>query len=260
MSQPAGEQFALDDYIMHHVANGQEWALPFLPTIQLAKPLSLHLLMFFIASVFLFILLVLLYREKGHQPKGRVTNAIEAFVLFIRNEISIQCLGEEDGRRMTPLFCTFFFLILTLNLMGLIPIFSTATANFNITGALALVTFGYMTFGAIRKNGIGGFIHAFVPSGVPVVILFILIPIEILGFMIRPFVLMVRLFANLLGGHIVLLSLTGMTALIGMFTLPIVIPVVLFIYLLEIFVAFLQAYIFTFLSAMFISLFYHPEH
>ncbi|MGE0266848.1 MAG: F0F1 ATP synthase subunit A [Candidatus Omnitrophota bacterium] len=260
MAQPSGENFELDQYIMHHVANGQEWVLPILPVIPLPKPLSLHLLMFLLAGAFLFIIFVLLYKEKNLRPYGRVTNAVEAFVLFIRNDIAIECLGEEDGRRMTPLFCTFFFLILTLNLMGLVPAFSTATANFNITGALALVTFGFMTAGAIKKNGLHGFIHAFIPSGVPLPMLFIMIPIEILGFFIKPFVLMVRLFANLLGGHFVLLSLMGMTVLIGLVTLPVVVPVVLFIYLLEIFVSFLQAYIFTFLSAMFISQMYHPEH
>lgn len=259
MAQP-GEEFRLDQYVFHHVENTHSWHLPWGQDIPLPAPMSLHLLMLLIASGILILLFVVLYDKKGGRPRGRLTNALESFVLFIRNDIAIENLGEEDGRRMTPVFCTMFFMILTMNLMGLIPIFSTATANFNVTGGLMLGTFSFMTVGAIRKNGLKGFSHAFIPSGVPLPVLLILIPIEFAGFLIRPLVLMIRLFANLLGGHLVLLSLTCMTVLLGIKVLPVIFPVVGFVYCLEIFVAFLQAYIFTFLSAIFIGQMYHPDH
>ncbi len=260
MAQPSGEGFKLDQYLLHHVENTHEWHLPFGISVPLPYPLSLHLLMILIASSILILLFVVLYDKQSNRPRGRLSNALESFVLFIRNDIAIENLGEEDGRKMTPVFCTMFFMILTLNLLGLIPLFSTATANFNVTGGLMLATFFYLTVGAIRKNGFKGFCHAFVIPGVPKVLNPGMIVIEVLGLIIRSVVLMVRLFANLLGGHFVLLSLTGMSVVLGLITLPFVVPVVLFVYLLEIFVAFLQAYIFTFLSAIFIGQMYHPEH
>lgn len=253
------ETFVLDHYVLHHVENAQEWHIPFLPSIALPEGFSLHALMLYFSFFLCVFLFGFLYNKKARFPTG-ITNLLEVFILFIRDEICVPCLGKEDGRKMTPLFCTFFFLILFMNLMGMIPLFSTATANYNVTGALALVTFSFMIFGCIYKNGLKGFFHAIKPFGVPVPILFIIIPIEILGLFIKSFVLMIRLFANLLGGHIVILSLTGLIVLLGLYTWPVLFPIILFITLLEIFVAFLQSYIFTMLSAMFIGQMYHPHH
>jgi F-type H+-transporting ATPase subunit a len=165
----------------------------------------------------------------------------------------------RDTRKMTPLFCTFFFFILTLNLMGIIPIFATATANVNVTAALAMITFCFMFFGAIYRNGFKGFIKSFMPSGIPWPILILLTPLEFLGVFIRTFALTVRLFANMLAGHMVILALLGLVGVLGFVALPTVL-LAIFISLLEIFVAFLQAYIFTLLSSIFIGQAYHPEH
>src|SRR5437867_8891666 len=128
--------FNLDEYIMHHVLNSNQWHLPFLPPIPLPQAIGLHGTMVVVCAIFLIILFCSLYRKDGSAPSG-ITNALEVFVLYIRDEISIAFLGEEDGRKFTPLFCTFFFFILGMNLMGLVPIFSAATANINVTGALA---------------------------------------------------------------------------------------------------------------------------
>ncbi len=250
--------FNLEQYIMHHVLDGHEWQLPFLPVIHLPSYLSLHGLMLIFCSIFLILLFCGLYQKKAKVPHG-LTNLLEVFIVFIRDEISISCLGEKDGRKMTPLFCTFFFFILGMNLMGMIPLFVTATANVNVTGALAVVTFCFMVFGAIYKNGIGGFFKAFIPSGVPAPILILLFPIELLGLFIKTFALTIRLFANMLAGHIVILSLLGLVVLMGLGALPAV-ALAVFINLLEVLVVFLQAYIFTLLSAMFIGQMYHPQH
>ena len=257
MAQPATE-FNLEKYIMHHVQNSYEWHVPFLPPIHLPSWLSLHGLMIIITAVLLIFLFCFVYRKDQRVPMG-ITNALEAFVTFIRDEIALPYLGEEDGRKMTPLFCTFFFFILGMNLLGIIPLFSTATGNVNVTGALALITLSFMVIGAISKNGIGGFLKSFIPSGIPVAVLIILVPLEIIGVFIKAFALMIRLFANMLAGHIVIFSLVGLVGLLGFIALPSVL-LALFILLLELFVAFLQAYIFTLLSAMFIGQTYHPEH
>ena len=143
--------------------------------------------------------------------------------------------------------------------MGLTPLFKNTTANINVTAGLALITLSFMIFGAIYKNGFKGFMHALIPSGVPVPILFILVPIEFLGLFIKVFALMIRLFANMLAGSIVVYSLLGLVVVVGYVALPAVLLAV-FITLLKILVSFIQAYVFTLLSALFIGQVYHPEH
>ena len=252
------EAFDLNTYIMHHVLNSNEWHLPFLPAIPLPAFITLHGLMVIIWTVAMIWLFGFVYQRNARYPKG-ITNALEAIIVFIRDDISIAFLGEEDGRRMTPLFCTFFFFILGLNVMGLVPIFSTATSNINVTGALALVTFCFMVFGAIYKNGIVGFFKAFIPPGVPKPILILLFPIEFIGIFIKTGALMIRLFANMLAGHIVILAMLGLVVMLGIGALPAVVLAIL-VYVLEVLVVFLQAFVFTLLSAIFIGQMYHPQH
>jgi F-type H+-transporting ATPase subunit a len=259
MATPTHE-FKIDEYIMHHVLNSNEWHIPGLPTIHLPGPyFSLHAVMLVLVSLLLITLFCVLYRKNDRVPTG-LTNALEAFVQFIRDDIAIAAMGKEDGLKLTPLLCTFFFFILGLNLMGMVPFLSTATANINVTAALALITLGFITFGTMLKNGVGGFFKALIPSGVPIPILLIVFPLEFIGLFIRAFALMVRLFANMLAGHMVILSLLGLVIMLGMaVSIPAVFMAVA-ISALEIFVAFLQAYIFTLLSAVFIGQMYHPEH
>jgi F-type H+-transporting ATPase subunit a len=186
-------------------------------------------------------------------------NLVETFVKFIRDEISVPFLGAEDGRRMTPLFCSFFFYILIMNLVGLVPCFYAATANINVTGGLASVTLFFMIGGAVYRNGPVAFLKGFVPPGVPWFILLLLVPIEFVGLFIRAMALAIRLFANELAGHLVLFSLLGLLVMYGVWALPAAFMAVI-IFIEEILVAFLQAYIFTLLSAVFIGQRYHPAH
>jgi F-type H+-transporting ATPase subunit a len=259
MSQTAShEPFQIDQYIMHHVLNSKEWHIPGLPTIHLPGFLSLHGVMVLICAGLLIIVFCFLYDKKARVPSG-ITNALEAVVQFIRDEIAIRNLGEEDGIKFTPLLCTFFFFILGLNLIGMIPVFSTATANINVTGALASIIFLLLTIGTILRNGFGGFIKALSPAGVPIFVLPIIFLLEVIGILIKPGALMIRLFANMLAGHMVILSLLGLVVMLGALALPAVVLAV-GVSALEIFVAFLQAYIFTLLSAVFIGQMYHPEH
>lgn len=250
--------FNLDQYIMEHVLDGKEWHIPFLPTVHLPAFLSKHGVMVILCAALLIYLFVVVYRKNDKVPKG-MTNCLELIVLFIRNQIAIAYLGEKDGRRMTPFFCTLFFFILGLNLLGLIPLLSTATGNVNVTGALALVTLCVMVGGSIWKNGLKGFVKALTPSGVPWPILILLVPLEFLGLFIKAFALTIRLFANMFAGHIVIFALLGLVVVLGYVALP-AIFLALLVNIIEVGIAFLQAYIFTLLSAIFIGLMYHPEH
>lgn len=250
--------FNLEKYILHHMQDSRQWHLPFLPPIQLPPFLSLHGVMLFIAALFLIMVFCFIYDKKARVPRG-FTNLLECLVIFIRDDIAVKNLGAEDGRRMTPFLCTMFFFILTLNLMGLIPAFSTATANPNVTGALAFFTLCFMIFGTLHKKGFKGFQNALVPAGVPKGILVILMPIEILGLFIKTGALMIRLFANMIAGHMVVFAILSLVVLLGLVALPAVLLVVC-IGVLEVFIAFLQAYIFTLLTAVFIGQMYHPNH
>ena len=257
VSSAAEKGDAVQTYIMHHVSDSQEWVIPF-THIKLPDFLTVHGLMVLICASMLVLLFGLLYRRNDPVPRG-LSNVLEVFVLFIRDGIAIPNLGSADGRRMTPLLCSFFFFILGLNLMGLFPLFVTATSNVSVTAAMALITLSFMVFGSIYKNGVGGFVKCFVPHGVPWPVLILLVPIEFAGMFIKAFALTIRLFANMLAGHIVIFSLLGLVYIFGAWAFPAV-ALALGIYFLELFVAFLQAYIFTLLSAMFIGQMYHPAH
>lgn len=253
----ANRSKAVMDYVMNHVVDSHHWALPFV-TIDLPPWLSIHGLMQIIAALLLILLFSIALRRKSAVPTG-MANALEAVVKFVRDDISIANLGEEDGRKMAPLFCSLFFFILTMNLMGLIPIFSTATGNVSVTAGLSLITLAVMIGGAIYKNGPIGFLKAFVPVGVPLPILIMLAPIEFVGMFIKAFALTIRLFANMIAGHIVIFVLIGLVVMFGSVAIP-AIALAVGIELLEILIALLQAYIFTLLSAMFIAQIHHPAH
>lgn len=248
----------VNEWVMHHVTDSGEWHTP-LFNLHLPPWMSNNAMMLIIASLLLICTFGLFLRYKeGRAPRGW-TNAMEAMALFVRNEICIPYLGKKDGRKMAPVFLTFFFFILTLNLMGLCPLFSTATGNINVTFGLASITFFFMVFGAMWVNGPINFFKAFAPAGVPWPILIILMPIEMIGLVIKCAALTIRLFANLLAGHIVVFSLVGLLVTFGYWALP-ALGMALAINLLEVFIAFLQAYVFTVLSAMFIGEMYHPAH
>ena len=254
MEQP----FQLDQFIIHHITDSSQWHLPF-GVVHLPEPLTIQKLMVILTGILMIWIFCFVYRKQDRVPKG-FTNFLEVFILHIRNDLAIEFLGEEDGKRLTPLFLTFFFFILFLNVLGLIPIFpTTATANVFTTGALAFITFTLMTAGGMAKHGVLNYMKLFILPGVPKPILLLLTPLEVLSLFIRAGALTVRLFANMFAGHIVILSILGLVVTLGLVALP-AIAMALFVYVLEVFVAFLQAYIFTFLSAIFIGQIYHPQH
>jgi len=210
-----------------------------------------------VASVVLLLLMLGLagsYRKTGiSAPKG-IQGFLEPIILFVRDDIAIPNIGEHKYSKYMPYLLTVFFFILINNLLGLIPIFpfgANVTGNVNVTFVLAIFTFLITQFSGNKSH----WRHVFAAPGVPVWLLPIMIPIEIIGLFSKPFALMVRLFANISAGHIVVLSLV---ALIFIFDSVMVSPVsvffVLFMDCIELLVAFLQAYVFALLSALFIGM------
>jgi F-type H+-transporting ATPase subunit a len=203
---------------------------------------------------------------KSGQPKGLGT-AVETLVVFVRDEIAEPNIGHGDGRRFVPILCSFFFFILTAALLGLMPFSATSTGNLAVTLALATVSFLAQQYAGISTNGFVHHFQALVPPGLPMWLLPIMIPVEILSMFTKPFALMVRLFANMLAGHMVITALllliplmAKISTVFGVAVMPVSLGLALFIMILEVLVAFIQAYIFTLLTAIFIGMYAHPAH
>jgi F-type H+-transporting ATPase subunit a len=266
------EQPGLGDYIIHHLQDRHEWnvlgyhvQLPTFPPVhvlglELDFSISLHVLMMWIVSLILILTFGLLFRKSRLVPSGFAA-ILESVVLFIRDEIAIPNVGLKDGMKITPLLSTMFFFILSCNLIGLIPLFSTATGNITVTASLAIITFFTTQIMGMVKNGVLGYFKNLVPHGIPFPLLFIIVPIEIFGLFTKPFALAMRLFANMIAGHTVIFALIGLIIAIGsVLVAPFAVAFAIFINFLEILVAFIQAYIFTMLSSLFIGMAMYPEH
>ncbi len=194
-------------------------------------------------------------------PRG-IQNVIESVVLYVHDQIVRPNVGtDKRAMRLMPFMLSLFFFILTLNLISLLPGAHAATGALPVTMALATCTLVVVNYIAFKDAGVGSWFKHLL-GGAPVYISPIMVPIELVGIITKPFALMIRLFANMTAGHIVLLSLVGlifffaqeMGEVVGWGVAPISVLFSVFIYLLELLVAFLQAYIFTMLSAVFVGL------
>lgn len=195
---------------------------------------------------------------KNKVPKG-LGNLIESLIVFVRDDIVVANMGK-DGLKLLPFFLTIFFFILFANFIGLFPFMAQPTKNINVTAGLALVTFSVTQVMGMKKNGVWGYMKGLVPPGIPVFVLPIMIVVEFIGLFTKPFSLLIRLFANITAGTIIILSLIGLVFILNWAGAAIAVPFAIFIYCLEIFVALLQAYIFTMLSVLFINMAIHQDH
>jgi F-type H+-transporting ATPase subunit a len=285
-------------HVLDH--NTLEWPGGFFPEVHLPKIAGVQITRFMVmevvAAVLMIAILVPLARHvaRVRVTRGRFWNIFEAIVVFIRDGIARPAIdggdhghGDEHGHghgdghghghghapgRTSDLFLPFlwtiFFFVLFCNLLGMIPGGASATGNINVTGILALITLGAVVASGMRAMGPLGFWVSLVPKmDVPVVLKpflwGLMFFIEVAGLLIRHVVLAVRLFANMLAGHIVLAVILGFIAMASSYVTFLVTPgsiaMVLALSLLELFVAFLQAYIFTFLAALFIGMAAHPH-
>ena len=254
------------EHIFHHVAD-ETW-VPlgvWIGARHLDLSITKHVINMWIAAGILLIVLALAVRRRALVPKGGYS-LVELFVMFIRDEIAVKNIGHHAAL-YTPYLCSAFFFILFMNLCGLLPIpamggfpgISTATGNLGITMVLALFTFVITQVAGMRAQGAVGYWLHLVPSGVPMWLWPIMIPVELLGLFTKPFALTVRLFANMVAGHIVIFFLIALTVLISPFVAPVSVAFALGIFMLELFVGLVQAYVFTMLSAVFIGMTQHAH-
>jgi F-type H+-transporting ATPase subunit a len=244
--------------------------------------LSDHITMILVAALLLGLIVprALRRRKTGSEidrlvPRG-FANGLEAICSYLRDEVAHPALGHHTDR-FIPYIWTVFFFILTMNLLGIVPLGTvipaltgvhlggTATANIWVTATMALITLGMMVVNGLRLAGIKHFLAHLCPG--PLWLAPVLVPVEIIGMLAKAFALAVRLFANMVAGHVLLAVLLGFIISAGAVGMgagfAIAVPVVLgsvAISLLEIFVAFLQAYIFTFLTSLFIGMMVSVHH
>jgi F-type H+-transporting ATPase subunit a len=281
-----------------HVANG-EHALFHLPTIYgIDFSVTKHVLMIWVVAILVFVFVtttVRRYLRAGVAVPAGSANAIEVVVEWVRDSIARPNVGAKWLGTWTPMLLTFFFFILAANGIGLIPIFetlglintlfihagpdsflmhlvhggSTATANFNVTAALASITFVAIIAAGTMAHGFIKHWVNLVPSGMAWPLYIILIPIEVISMFVKPFALTMRLAANMTGGHIAILALLsfvftftklfGAAAGVGM-GVGFSVPLSTALMGLELIVVLVQAYVFTLLSAVFIGMAIHAHH
>lgn len=215
------------------------------------------LFMMILSSVILILVLLMAVsgNKKNKYPRG-IGNLVESLIVFVRDDIVVPNMGKE-GLKLMPFFLTLFFFIMFANLIGLFPFMAQPTKNINVTAGLALVTFFITQAKGIQAHGFGGYLKALVPPGVPVFVLPIMVVVEFIGLFTKPFSLLMRLFANITAGSIIIFSLIGLIFVMEYAGSVIAVPFALFIYMMEIFIALLQAYIFTMLSVLYINMAMH---
>jgi F-type H+-transporting ATPase subunit a len=275
-SQHAANQNQID--IVHHIGNAHEIEIPFLGVYDLPHfpPIHIgnlaidlsptkHLVFMLLAAVLVTLVFVLSARAvaraqaQGRPAKG-FAGAMEATALYIRQEVILPNVGHH-GEGFVPYLLTLFFFILAMNLLGLLPWGATATGNIAVTAALALMSFITIEIAGMRALGAKGYLQTifYLPPGLPPalkpIMLIIMTPVEIIGKLSKPFALAVRLFANMTAGHVLVLALIGLTFLFQSYVVGIGASILATaIMLLELFVAFLQAFVFTLLTSVFIGL------
>ncbi|TJY34741.1 F0F1 ATP synthase subunit A [Pontimicrobium aquaticum] len=224
----------------HHATN--EKPLDFSITKNVTMIMMVFLIMFF-----MFKKMASAYQKNRNLPKG-MGRLLEPIVLYIRDDIARPNIGEKNYKRYMSYLLTVFFFVWIVNLFGLTPIGMNVTNNIAVTFCLAIITYLITTFTAKKDY----WKHIFWMPGVPVPMKIILAPIELLGTFIKPFSLMIRLYANITAGHIVMMSLIGMMFIFkNWIGTPLSFALAFVIGILELLVAALQAYIFTMLSALY---------
>lgn len=234
--------------------------------------LTYHQLLLIVAGLFMIVLFAWMARKVGSQPKKTgVLALLEVGLVWVRDEIVYPWLGPERGRKYLPFLWTLFFFILFSNIFGLLPsplypgdhtdALAVATADLAVTGGLAVIVFLVIQISGMKEKGFFKYWKSIVPSGVPAVLVPIVFIVEFMGLFTKPFALTVRLFANMVAGHALLAILFGFLIGIEHYAQPVAgmpetiaaVGFILFIMVFETLIALIQAYIFTVLSAIFIS-------
>ena len=229
--------------------------------------LTKHMIGVVLIALLVLVIMTLVARKakasvvEGRAPRGRFVNLFEVLVLYVRNEMILPNMGER-GVKYIPIFMTFFFYILFCNLLGLIPGLGTVTGSVMVTAGLAvIVLFMLLVLGSIEQGGPHIFLKNLIPPGVPIPLMPLMFVVEFLGPFIKCGALCIRLFANMIAGHLIIASLLGLGIMFNSIEVGVLgLAGALAMSLFEVFICVLQAYIFTLLSIIFFGAAIHPEH
>ncbi len=220
---------------------------------------NLTLSMFAAAAIFLILLIILAIKPKVTPGKRQIV--IELLLTFIKRNIVYNMIGKKEGKNWIPFISGIFVFVLANNLIGLIPGAYTPTLNPMVPITLALIVFVIVQITNLRKHGIKGLIRTLAPGSVPSWMYVIVVPIETISMISKPFSLFVRLMANMLAGHTIIIVLYGLILYFKSYFIAIpIVPFALIMNLFELFVSAIQAYIFAILSAMYIGEAVKPKH
>jgi len=257
--ETAGESPDVSGTLFEHVLDGNTLELfPFLPEIELPAWLTMHRLML-VLSVILIAGFYLVKIKKGDYRPRPGTILLESLILFVRDDVVYPIMGEEEGEKWLPFFSTMFLFIAMMNLLGLIPALKTATGNINVTTAMAVIVLLLTFIAGFRSLGIVPFFKNLFPEGTPLGIGIFVMLLEFLSMFTKSMVLSLRLFANMFAGHLAILSFLVLIFVITPFFGFISVPFSVFTYTLEVLVGLLQAFVFTLLSCIFITMASTPE-
>ncbi|MHC5063473.1 MAG: F0F1 ATP synthase subunit A [Planctomycetota bacterium] len=216
-----------------------------------------------------FIVFTLVLGSFGPGGTPWIIRIFRGWCLWLRDEVVYGVMGKEEGRAFAPYFIFLFFFLIFGNLISIIPGSVTMAATVFVTGALSLITFVMMVVGGMLRQGVVKYWVSLLPPNLPIAMIPLMVVIEIIALFVRPFALTIRLFANMLAGHLIIYSFIGMIFLfakmmeMGWIAWATTIPAIgltVFILIIESFVAILQAYIFTYLSVIFVQQSLHPAH
>ncbi len=245
--------------LFRHILNGNEVDLfPGVHPFILPFGISVHQAMLSVSVLILIVFFITAVKKKSLKPRGLTTFA-EILILFVRDDIVYPVMGEKRGESWLPFFLSLFVFLFTVNIIGLIPAFKTATGNINVTSAMAVLVFLLTFFTGFKNLGILGFFKNMYPEGVSLPIGIFVVILEFIGIFTKSIVLSLRLFANMFAGHLAILSFLVLIFVISPLFGFISVPFAVFTYVLEVLVAFLQAFVFTLLSCIFIMMASTPE-
>ena len=238
---------------MHEIPRRVLVSLPTILGIDLS--ITNEVVLLWLAALVTFGVLSLAFRRSNPVPHGVFQNTCEGLLQFVENEVVKGGLGRQ-GLRWSPFLLSLFFFILFANLLGMVPLpdfFEAATSNLSVTAALALMVF-LVTIGvSLRHNGVAGFFKQFLPDGLPLWVRIMVAPIEIISWLAKPVSLAIRLFANMMVGHALIFVFIGLILAVKWFVIVLPLAGAVVMSAFEVFVSFIQAFIFTMLTAIYIK-------
>ncbi|MFH1063105.1 MAG: F0F1 ATP synthase subunit A [Candidatus Omnitrophota bacterium] len=248
------QQENVSDVLSQEIANGKTLDIfPYLPAIQFPAGITIHFFMLILSAVLIIALFFYGKLNISLKPRGLLV-VLENMIGFVQDDIVFPIMGEAQGAKWLPFFCTLFFFLLTSNLLGLIPCFKTATGNINVTSALAAMILILVFAAGIKNLGTRKFFVNLYPQGTAWPIGIFVAFLEFSGMFLKTAVLSLRLFANIFAGHLAIFSFLMLIFILSPFAGIFAVPFTIFTYLLEVLVGLIQAFVFTLLSCIFITM------